>query len=118
MSYECMIIGSGTQRGICFCSCHASNVTLIFSEDLRISDQRTQHLHLQLYARVSKQLSLCHCLVNICHPFVSNLFAGEMFSTCARSLAAMSRDLAYVLNVSPVQRLESIVCKRTCHFRV
>ena len=35
MSYECMIIGSGTQRGICFCSCHASNVTLIFSEDLR-----------------------------------------------------------------------------------
>ena len=34
---------------------------------------------------------------------------GEMFSTCARSLAAMSRDLAHVLNIeSPVNRLESI----------
>ena len=44
---------------------------------------------------MSKQLSLCHYLVTICHPFVSNLFSGEMFSTCARSLAAMSGDLAH-----------------------
>ena len=42
-----------------------------------ISDQRTQHLHLQLYARVSKQLSLCHYLHTICHPFLSNVFAGS-----------------------------------------
>ena len=55
---------------------------------------------------------LCRYLHTICHPFLSNLFAGEMFSTCARSLAAMSRDLAHVLNISPVNRLyiESIVC--------
>ena len=55
---------------------------------------------------------LCRYLRTICHPFLCNLFAGEMFSTCARSLVAMSRDLAHVLNVSPVNRLyiESIVC--------
>ena len=60
----------------------------------------------------SKQLSLCHYLHTICHPFLSNLhvFAGEMFSTWARSLAAMSRDLVHILNISPVIRLESIVC--------
>ena len=61
-----------------------------------ISDQRT-HLHLQLYVGVSKQL---FCVITICHPFFS--LTGEMFSTCARSLAAMSRDLAHVLNISPV----------------
>ena len=59
---------------------------------------------------VSKH-SLCHYLHTICHPFLSNLFAEETFSTCARTLAAMSRDLAHVLNISPVNRLESIVCK-------
>ena len=33
------------------------------------------------------------------YPFVSNLFAGEMFSRRLRSLAAMRRDLAHVPNI-------------------
>ena len=67
----------------------------------------TQDLHLQLYARVNKQLSLCHYMCTVCHPLLSDLFAGETLSTCATSLAGISRDLAHVVNVSLVNRLES-----------
>ena len=34
---------------------------------------------------------------------LSSLFTGEMFSTCARSLFIAARDLAHVLNISPVR---------------
>ena len=50
------------------------------------------------------------CVITCTLHFLSNLFTGEMFSACARSLAAVSRDLAHVLNISPVNRLENIVC--------
>ena len=62
--------------------------------------------------RVNKQLSLCHYMWTVCHPLLSDLFAGETLNTCATSLAGLSKDLAHVLNVSPVNRLErQIVCK-------
>ena len=40
------------------------------------------------------------------HTILPNLFTGEMSSTCARSLLIAARDLAYVLNISPTNRLE------------
>ena len=44
--------------------------------------------------------------------FVSLPIAGETLDTCATSLAGVSKDLAHVLNVSPVNRLErQILCK-------
>ena len=81
--------GSGTQ---CFCSCDASNITLVFSE-VRCKEWReiTKNTTFtsSVVCGVSKH-SLCCYLHTICHPF---LLAGGMFSTCARSLAAVSRDL-------------------------
>ena len=65
----------------------------------------------------SKQTNLwCHYMCTICHPL---LIAGETLNTCATSLAGISRDLAHVLNVSPVNRLESKeYASRRGHFRV
>jgi len=97
---------------LCFCSSIMQTITLIFSE-ARFKkykyDQRTQDL---LYARVNKQVSLCHYMHTICHPLLSDLCARETLSTCATSLAGISRDHPHVLNASPVNRLERyIVCK-------
>ena len=50
----------------------------------------------------SKQLSLCHYMCTVCHPLLSDLFARETLDTCATSLAGVSKDLAHVLKISPV----------------
>lgn len=61
----------------------------------------------------SKQATfLCHYMCTVCHPLLSDLFAGETLDTRATSLAGVSKGLAHILNISPVNRLErQIVCK-------
>ena len=54
----------------------------------------------------SKQATFFVSLHMHCHPLLSDLFARETLDTCATSLAGVSKDLAHVLNVSPVNRLE------------
>ena len=56
------------------------------------------------------QLALCPYMRTICHPLLSDIFAGafagETLDTCATSLAEISRDLPHVLNLSLVNKLE------------
>ena len=60
------------------------------------------------------QLALCPYICTICHPLLSDIFAGtfagETLDTCATSLAEISRDLPHVLNLSPVNKLERQNC--------
>ena len=57
------------------------------------------------------QLALCPYMRTICHPLLSDIFAGafagETLDTCATSLAKIS---PHVLNLSPVNKLERQNC--------
>lgn len=105
--------GSETQRGICF---YASNITHIFSEDVRnVEKHLTKEHNIYIFSCMLEWVNNFLCVITICHPFVSNLYTGEIFSTCARSLAAMSRDLAHVLNVPAYKmKIEMMFIVSTC----